>query len=104
MDDITQQLKAYIDTHPFDPGTTDCQGVLEQLYQAYFESHESDPPEIKDVFTQLGDFLETLPMDDNNTLFSLICQLCIAFDQKAYIDGLQTGAHLMSELFRTETE
>ena len=46
----------------------------------------------------LGDFLETLPMDDNNNLFSLICQLCIAFDQKAYIDGLQTGAHLIIEL------
>ena len=22
MDDITQQLKAYIETHPFDPGTS----------------------------------------------------------------------------------
>ena len=62
MDDITQQLKAYIETHPFDPGTSECQTVLEQLYQAYFESHESDPPEIKEVFTQLGDFLETLPI------------------------------------------
>ena len=100
MDDITQQLKAYIEAHPFDPGTSECQTVLEQLYQAYFESHESDPPEIKEVFTQLGDFLETLPIDDNNNLFSLICQLCIAFDQKAYIDGLQTGAHLINELFK----
>ena len=59
MDDITQQLKAYIEAHPFDPGTSECQTVLEQLYQAYFESHESDPPEIKEVFTQLGNFLET---------------------------------------------
>ena len=61
---------------------------------------ESDPPEIKEVFTQLGNFLETLPIDDNNNLFSLICQLCIAFDQKAYIDGLQTGAHLINELYK----
>ena len=104
MDDITQQLKAYIETHPFDPGTTECQTVLEQLYQAYFESHESDPPEIKEVFTQLGDFLETLPIDDNNNLFSLICRLCIAFAQKAYIDGLQTGAHLINELFKEDKQ
>ena len=102
MVDMAQKLREYIDTHPFDSDTSNCQSVLEQLYQAYSESHESDPPEIKETFSQLGDFLETLPMDENNNLFNLICQLCIAFDQKAYIDGLQTGAHLRSELFREE--
>ena len=64
MVDVAQKLREYIDTHSFDSGTSDCQSVLEQLYQAYFESHESDPPEIKEVFTQLGDFLETLPIGD----------------------------------------
>ena len=100
MNKLAGRMSAYIETHPFDPGTSECQTVLEQLYQAYFESHESDPPEIKEVFTQLGDFLETLSIDDNNNLFSLICQLCIAFDQKAYIDGLQTGAHLINQLYK----
>lgn len=100
MVDVAQKLQEYIATHPFDSGTSNCQTVLEQLYQAYFESHESDPPEIKEVFTQLGDFLETLPMEDNDNLFNLICQFCIAFDQKAFIDGLQTGAHLINELYK----
>ena len=104
MVDVAQKLREYIDTHPFDSGTSNCQSVLEQLYQAYSESHESDPPEIKETFSQLGDFLETLPMEDNNNLFSLICQLCIAFDQKAYIDGLQTGAHLINELFKEDKQ
>ena len=35
MDEIAQQLKAYIDTHPFDSGDSDCKTVLDQLYQAY---------------------------------------------------------------------
>ena len=48
MDKIAQQLKAYIDTHPFDPGDSDCATVLDQLYQAYAESHESDPSEISE--------------------------------------------------------
>jgi hypothetical protein len=43
MDKIANWLKAYIDTHPFDPGDSDCETVLDQLYQAYAESHESDP-------------------------------------------------------------
>ncbi len=48
MDNIAQRLKAYIEAHPFDPGDSDCETVLDQLFQAYQESHESDPPEICD--------------------------------------------------------
>ena len=58
MDKIAQQLKAYIDTHPFDPGDSDCETVLDQLYQAYAESHENDPREIRDGFKELDKFLE----------------------------------------------
>ena len=46
MDKIAEKLKAYIDTHLLDLGEGDCETVLDQRYQAYAESHESDPPEI----------------------------------------------------------
>jgi len=46
MERCAKRLKAYVDKHPFDPGDSDCETVLDQLYQAYAESHESDPPEI----------------------------------------------------------
>ena len=94
----TQQLKAYIETHPFDPGTNECRSILEQLYQAYFESHESNPPEISDGFKELEVFLEALPLDDNNAVFNLCCRLCTAYEHKAFLDGLQYGAHLILEL------
>jgi hypothetical protein len=48
MDKIAKRLKAYIETYPFDPGDSDCETILDQLYQAYAESHESDPTEIRD--------------------------------------------------------
>ena len=69
-------------------------GIWGERRRKYLQEHD------KATYTAmlLGDFLETLPIDDNNNLFSLICQLCIAFDQKAYIDGLQAGAHLINEL------
>ena len=50
MDNIAKRLKAYVDKHPFDPGDSGCETVLDQLYQAYAESHESDPPEIRNGF------------------------------------------------------
>ena len=98
MDKIVQRLKAYIDTHPFDPGDSDCETVLDQLYQAYAESHESDPVEIGDGFKELEEFLHTLPLDDNNAVLNLCCRLCSAYEHKAFIDGLQYGAHLIKDL------
>ena len=99
MDKIAQRLKAYIDTHPFDPGDSDCKTVLDQLYQAYAESHESDPPEIGEGFKELEEFLCNLPLEDNNAVFNLCCRLCCAYERKAFIDGLQYGAFLMRKLF-----
>ena len=98
MDKIAKRLKAYIDTHPFDPGDSDCENVLDQLYQAYAESHESNPAEISDGFKELEEFLCNLPLEDNNAVFNLCCRLCSAYEQKAFMDGLQYGAHLMAEI------
>ena len=98
MDKIAKRLKAYIDTHPFDPGDSDCEAVLDQLYQAYAESHESDPPEIRNGFKELDDLLGSLSLDDNNAVWNLGCQLCTAYEHKAFLDGLRYGAYLMQEL------
>ena len=98
MDKIAQRLKAYIDTHPIDLGDSNCETVLDQLYQAYAESHESDPPAIQEGFKELDELLGSLPLDDNNIVFNLCCSLCTAYEQKAFIDGVQYGVHLALEL------
>lgn len=61
MQSFAEALKAYACDHPFDAGNGDAETVLDQLYQAYAESHESDPPEISEGFKKLECFLETLP-------------------------------------------
>ena len=98
MNKIIKQLKTYIEAHPFDSGDSDCETVLDQLYQAYAESHESDPPEIGEGFKELEEYLCNLPLEDNNTVFNLCCRLCSTYEHKAFIDGVQYGAHLMCKL------
>ena len=98
MNDIAKKLKAYLEAHPFQAGDGESTTVLDQLYQAYAESHESDPEEIRGGFKELEQFLCTLPLPDNNAVFSLCCRLCSAYERKAFIDGLQYGAHLMKAL------
>ena len=100
MDNIAKRLKAYMDKHPIDLGDTDCETVLDQLYQAYAESHESDPPEIRNGFKELDNLLDSLSLDDNNAVWNLCCQLCTAYEHKAFLDGLQYGAYLIQELVK----
>ena len=101
MKDIASRLNAYIQKHPFDSGDSDCETVLDQLYQAYAESHESDPAEIGDGFKELEEFLCLLPLEDNNAVFNLCCRLCSAYERKAFLDGLQYGAQLMQEIINS---
>ena len=98
MQSFAEALNAYTRDHPFDAGNDDAETVLDQLYQAYAESHESDPPEIGDGFKELEEFLCNLPLDDNNAVFNLCCRLCSAYECKAFRDGLQCGADLILEL------
>ena len=62
MKSISEAMKAHILAHPFDSGDLDCKTVLDQLYRAYAESHESDPQEIGDGFKELEEYLCVLPL------------------------------------------
>ena len=106
MKSTSEALSAYMQAHPFASGDPDCKTVLDQLYDAYTDSHESDPPDITALFRELSEFLETLPLETNNSIFRLTCDLCIAYERKAFLDGLQYGAELILELQRgySETE
>ena len=98
MKSIPERLKAYMESNPLDTGDPDCATVLDQLYRAYAESHENDPPDIQTGFAELETFLETLPLDDNNAVFNLCCRLCVEYERKVILDGLQYGAELILEL------
>lgn len=98
MKSIPEAMKAYMLTHPFDSGDPDGKTVLDQLYHAYAESHESDPQEISDGFRELEEYLCVLSLDNNNAVFNLCCRLCSAYERKAFLDGLQYGAELILEL------
>ena len=98
MQDLANLLRRCLGNQPFDSSDPTCKTVLDQLYRAYAESHETDPPEITEGFKELDAFLETLPLDDNNAVWNLCCRICVAYEHKAFIDGLHYGAQLMMEL------
>lgn len=98
MKTTAETLMEYMRSHPIDTREDDCATVLEQLYLAYANSHESDPPEIRSGFADLETLLESLPLDDNNAVFNLTCRLCTHYERRGFLDGVQYGAALMMEI------
>ena len=98
MQPLLELLRRCAENQTFDSGDPDCKTVLDQLFRAYQESHESDPPEIRDSFRELDALLRGLPLDDNNAVFNLCCSLCTAYEHKAFIDGFHYGTQMMQEL------
>ena len=98
MQPLLELLKRCAESHSFDTGDPDNPAVLDQLFCAYHDSHETDPLEIKDGFKELDTYLRQLSLDDNNAVWNLCCRLCSAYEHKAFIDGFRYGFQLNSEL------
>ena len=98
MQTLLELLERCAEANTFDTGEPENKTVLDQLYRAYAESHENDPPGIRECFKELENYLEVLPLDDNNAVFNLCCRICVANEHKAFIDGFHYGTQLMREL------
>ena len=97
MRQLKEKLTKYITEHPIDFGTSDADSILAFLYGAYAEAHESDPPEIKALFAQLGEYLEKLPLETNNAMFFIIVKLCTEHERRGFMEGIRWGMQIAAE-------
>lgn len=97
MRQLKEKLAQYLAEYPIDFGTSDADSILDFLYGAYSESHESDPPETKALFAQLGEHLEMLPLETNNAMFFIIVKLCTEHERRGFIEGIRWGMQIATE-------
>jgi hypothetical protein len=95
---LAQLLSQHIASQPFRLSGTDATSVLELLYITYTETLGRDPDEIDQGFINLGTHLEQLPLDENNAIFAIVCELCNAYEKRAFMDAIKLGAYLITEL------
>ena len=95
---IAQALYSYIKATPLTFDVGDAESVLELLYNAYVNTQGSDPEEIKEKFATIEECLSEVSLDMNNYIFAAVCDLCIAFVKKGFMDGIRLGSHLILEL------
>ena len=98
MDEFMEKLKAYIYANPTDFGDGDAESILEMIHWYYTECNPIHTQEIKDGFADLNDYMEGLPIKDNDAVFNLVCRLCAEYQRLAFIAGFQIGFRLEQEL------
>lgn len=98
--ELVMRFQEYIRNTDYGFSDDRVSSVMDFLYVAYAENQGKDPKEISEGFEALGEYFEQLSLDDNNTIFGLVCNLCNLYEQRAFKDGLQLGAHLILEIQR----
>lgn len=97
MKKLREKMIAYLAEHPIDFGYSDVDTVTEFLYDAYCESRESEPSEIRGLSKQLSPYLEKMPREENDAMFGIILKMCIAHEQNAFKEGFWLGLKLDAE-------
>ena len=96
--ELVTKFREHIRTTDYGFGDDRVSTVMDCLYVAYTENQCRDPKEIAQGFAELDDYLQGISLDDNNAIFGLVCRLCGLYEQRAFKDGLQLGAHLILQI------
>ena len=72
--------------------------VLELLWQCYYNSKPIDDGRIKEIEEKLAPAFDVLSFEDSNDAFTMIGELIDAYQRAAFLEGIQIGAQLTSEL------
>ena len=95
---IAKDFSRRIRSSVFSLKDSDTTSVLELLYMAYADIQGRDSKDIDTGFIQLDALLTKLSLDENNAVFEIVCNLCDAYEERAFMDAIQIGAYLMMEL------
>ncbi len=98
MNDYIKKLRQYVKANPtmFDE---DCDlPALDSLYWHYGESHRMSNDKTKAANRAIREYFGNPSPQEEDTIFSLIGELCAEHERIAFLAGLQLGAQLMLEL------
>ena len=95
---IAQLLREQVKDRTFDFGDPGVDSIMDFLYISYSEIGRNDPEDVTKGFVELDRFNEGRSFEEATAMFSLICNLCLCYEQRGFIDGLHLGAQLMLDL------
>ena len=95
---IAQLLREQVKDRTFDYGDMGVDSIMDFLYISYSEISGSDPEDITQGVADLDRFLDGMSFEESTEVFTNACGLCLAYEKRAFLDGLHLGAQLMLDL------
>ena len=93
-----EKIRAYFESRQIDLSRMGAESLLEFIYQCYSEFHSLDNEQIRACFADLEHFHDAMPIEESDRLFSLVADLCAAYERAAFTEGIHVGVQLMEEL------
>ncbi len=72
--------------------------VCEALWQYYSECNPAQDARVIQTESALEPFFQRLSLEEENGLFGLIFDLCLAYQRAAFLDGLRFAFRMHDEL------
>ena len=98
MHPYIEKISAYLAEQEPNYGDRDVHELLEMLYRCYTDLNPMDSEKIRRSFAQLETILSKLSVQDNNTMFCMVLDICAEHERLAFFTGFDVGARLMTEL------
>ena len=103
MNPYTQKLLTAIAAYESKCGTAEPESILEDLWNDYSCRNPVDDGQIRAAEAKLSPVFAELSLESGDSLFDLIVEVLNAHQRAAYLEGLRTGVHLLSELGSSDT-
>ena len=91
-----QALREY--ALPHEPNCADGESVLGMLYEYHNENCPYDNEEIKADFNELYQQMNGMPLREMDKVIYPVCKLCRDHEKAGFIEGINVGIHLATEL------
>lgn len=88
----------YLDTHLVCRNANGMDSLLGTLCEAYMRFNNTDNEEIRHLFGDLGQLLDSVSTGDAKRILSVICDLCASREVVAFSQGVLVGMQLMTEV------
>ena len=102
MNPYIAQLAKEISDYQAKCGIEEDAAILDILWYCYRASNPVDDGQIEASEQLLTPVFRELSVENSDILFDLISDLCLAYQRSAFLEGIQVGFHLSSELDCTQ--
>ena len=92
------QLQKELSEYMAQGGREEGGSILDFLFYCYLSSDPGDDGHIRQCDEALSPVFAELSLESSDRLYDLIADLCAAYQRAAFLDGIQTGFCLATEL------